>query len=70
MENRAALRGHPCVMPCICVHVCVSPLLVVHRLVVTVLYHSLAVWYNDGAYWWVFMSSVLRGIPVNALLRS
>eukprot|EP00975_Prorocentrum_lima_P068255 12919662-Prorocentrum_lima.AAC.1 len=60
MENNATLKGHPCVMPCKFVNVCVSPWLVVHLLVVTVLYHSLAVWYNDGASWCVFASSVRR----------
>eukprot|EP00975_Prorocentrum_lima_P045608 9545522-Prorocentrum_lima.AAC.1 len=70
MENSAALSGQPCVMPCVLVNVCVSPLLVVHLLVVTVLYHSFAVRYSEGAYWCVWVSSDLRGMPVKALLRS
>eukprot|EP00975_Prorocentrum_lima_P002644 583293-Prorocentrum_lima.AAC.1 len=57
-------------MPLRLVNECVSPLPVVHLLVVTVLYHSSAVWYKDGARRRVFVSSVCRGMPVNALLRS
>eukprot|EP00975_Prorocentrum_lima_P030115 6316762-Prorocentrum_lima.AAC.1 len=58
MENSAALRGHPCAMPLRLVKECVSPLLVVRLLVVTVLYHTIAVWYMDGARRRVFVSSV------------
>eukprot|EP00975_Prorocentrum_lima_P013378 2839381-Prorocentrum_lima.AAC.1 len=36
MENKAALRGHPCVMPCIFVNVCVSPVSYTHLTLPTI----------------------------------
>eukprot|EP00975_Prorocentrum_lima_P016835 3567051-Prorocentrum_lima.AAC.1 len=63
MEKRAALNGHPCVMPLGLVNVFVSPLRVVHLLVVAMVYHIITVWYRDGACRLVLFMSVLRGIP-------